>query len=92
MCKQRRDSITQYEAAGRSELADQEAAEITVIQEFMPAQLSIDELKSLVADAVTATHASSMKDMGQVMGQLKPKVAGRADMSEVSKLIKAALN
>ncbi len=91
MCKQRRDSIDQYEKAERTDLADIEKAEIAVIQEFLPAQLSEEELISLISDAIAATGAGSMKDMGKVMGQLKPKLQGRADMGEVSKLIKAKL-
>lgn len=91
MCKQRRDSITQYEQAGRTELADQEKLEIDVIQEFLPKQLTDDELNALIDEAISASGAESMKDMGKVMGQLKPKVQGRADMGAVSKLIKARL-
>lgn len=91
MCKQRRDSIQQYESAGRDELAEQERQEIAVIQEFLPAQLSEAELTALIDTAIAATGASSMQDMGKVMGQLKPKVQGRADMGEVSRLIKAKL-
>jgi uncharacterized protein len=91
MCKQRRDSISQFQDAGRTDLADQEAIEIAVIQEFLPAQLSADELSTMVSDAVTSTAAESMKDMGKVMAILKPKLQGRADMGEVSKLIKAKL-
>lgn len=91
MCKQRRDSIQQYSDAGRSELADIESAEIVIIQEFLPAQLSAEELSALVDEAVSNSGAESMKDMGKVMGQLKPKLQGRADMGEVSKLIKARL-
>ena len=92
MLKQRRDSISQFEAAGRQELADIEKAEITVIQSFMPAPLSNEEIEQLVGDAIANTGASSMKDMGAVMGQLKPQLQGRADMAEVSKLIKARLS
>ena len=92
MCKQRRDSIQQYTDAGRTELADIEAAEIAVIQEFLPAQLSQQELDGMVADAVANSGAESMKDMGKVMAILKPKLQGRADMGEVSKLIKSQLN
>ena len=92
MCKQRRDSIQQYTDAGRIELADIEAAEIVVIQEFLPSQLNQQELKDMVADAVASSGAESMKDMGKVMAILKPKLQGRADMGEVSKLIKAKLN
>ncbi len=91
MCKQRRDSIQQYTDAGRTELADVEIAEITVIQDFLPAQLSEEELSAMIADAVSSTGAESMKDMGKVMGILKPKLQGRADMGEVSKLIKSQL-
>ena len=91
MCKQRRDSIAQYTDAGRSELADIESAEITVIQEFLPAQLGAEELATMIAEAIASTQAESMKDMGKVMGALKPKRQGRADMGEVSKQIKAAL-
>jgi hypothetical protein len=91
MCKQRRDSIQQYSEAGRSDLADVEIAEMAVIQEFLPAQLSQEELNSMIAQAVASTGAESMKDMGKVMAILKPQLQGRADMGEVSKLIKARL-
>ena len=91
MCKQRRDSIKQYSDAGRAELAEIEISEMAVIQEFLPAQLSDEELLSLISDAITSTGAESMKDMGKVMGVLKPKVQGRADMGVVSKLIKDGL-
>jgi len=91
MCKQRRDSIEQFESAGRSELAAQESAEIAVIQEFLPTQLSADELTQLIAEAIANTGAASMKDMGKVMALLKPNLQGRADMGQVSKLIKAQL-
>jgi len=91
MCKQRRDSIEQFESAGRAELAAQESAEIAVIQEFLPAQLSADELTQLITDAITSSGAESMKDMGKVMALLKPSLQGRADMGQVSKLIKAQL-
>lgn len=91
MCKQRRDSVQQYLAAERQELADQESAEIAIIQEFLPAQLSDAELAAMIDQAISNSGAESMKDMGKVMGQLKPKLQGRADMGEVSKLIKAKL-
>jgi len=91
MLKQRRESIKQYEAADRQELADQEAYEITIIQEFMPAQLDDAEIDAIIDEAVAATGASSMKDMGKVMGMIKPKLAGRADMGAVSGKIKAKL-
>lgn len=92
MLKQRRDSVSQFEAAGRQELADIEKAEILVIQSFMPAALSDEEISQLVSDAIVNTGAEGMKDMGKVMGQLKPQLQGRADMAEVSKLIKARLS
>lgn len=91
MLKQRRDSISQFEAAGRQELADIEKAEVTVIQDFLPAALSEEEISQLVDDAITSTGAEGMKDMGKVMGILKPEMQGRADMGEVSKLIKTRL-
>lgn len=91
MLKQRRDSVSQFEAAGRQELADVEKAEITVIQDFLPAALSEEEIGQLVDDAIASTGAEGMKDMGKVMGLLKPQMQGRADMAEVSKLIKARL-
>ena len=91
MCKQRRDSIQQYTDAGRSELAEVEIAEIDVIQDFLPAQLTEDELAAMISDAVSSTGAESMKDMGKVMAALKPQLQGRADMGDVSKKIKAQL-
>jgi len=91
MVKQRRDSIEQYSKASRQELADKEAAEIEIIQAYMPAQLDEAELKALIDEAIAASGAASMKDMGKVMGQLKPKVQGRADMGAVSARIKARL-
>ena len=92
MLKQRRESIKQYEAADRQELVDQEAFEITIIQEFMPSQLDDAEIDAIITEAVAATGASSMKDMGKVMGIIKPKLAGRADMGAVSGKIKAKLS
>ena len=92
MVKQRRDSINQYETAGRQELADIEIAEINVIQDFLPAALSDAEISAMVAAAVTETGASSMADMGKVMGILKPQIQGRADGGAVNGLVKAALN
>ena len=91
MVKQRKDSIAQYEKAGRDELAQQEASEISIIQEYLPEQLSDDEIDALIAEAISSTGAASMKDMGKVMGMLKPKLAGRADMGAVSGKIKAQL-
>jgi len=92
MVKQRRDSITQYEDAGRQELADIEIAEISVIQDFLPTALSDDEIAAMVAAAVAETGAASMADMGKVMGILKPQIQSRADGGAVSGLVKAALN
>ena len=91
MVKQRKDSITQYEKAGRDELAQQEAFEIGIIQDYMPEQLSDDEIDALISEAISSSGAESMKDMGKVMGLLKPKLAGRADMGAVSGKIKAKL-
>ena len=91
MIKQRKDSITQYEKAGRDELAQQEAFEIGIIQDYMPEQLSDTEIDALIAEAISSSGAESMKDMGKVMGLLKPKLAGRADMGAVSAKIKAQL-
>lgn len=91
MVKQRRDSEQQYRDAGRAELADQERLEIDVIQEFLPQPLSDAELDQLVADAIAQSGAEGMKDMGKVMGILKPQVQGRADMADVSKRLKARL-
>ena len=92
MIKQRRDSLEQYESAGRQDLADQESYEITVLQEFMPAGLGEDEIAAIISDAIASTGASSMQDMGKVMGIVKPKVQGRADMGAVSQQVKAALS
>ena len=91
MVKQRKDSIAQYEKAGRDELAQQEAFEIGIIQEYLPEQLSDAEIDALIAEAISSSGAASMKDMGKVMGLLKPKLAGRADMGAVSGKIKAKL-
>ncbi|MGI9322539.1 MAG: GatB/YqeY domain-containing protein [Pseudomonadales bacterium] len=92
MTKQRKDSLAQYEQAGRDDLAARESLELAIIAEFLPQQLAADELKSLVAAAVADAGASSMQDMGKVMGLLKPQVQGRADMQEVSAQVKAALS
>ena len=91
MVKQRRDSITQYEGAGRNELAEQEKFEIGVIQEFLPAALSEEEIGTLVDEAISSTGAASIRDMGKVMGIVKPKAQGRADMGAVSALVKERL-
>lgn len=92
MVKQRRDSISQFESAGRQELADVEQAEIEVIQEFLPEALSNDELASMIDAAIAATGAEAMKDMGKVMGIIKPKIQGRADVGAVSGMIKSKLS
>jgi len=92
MVKQRRDSIDQYEKAGRTELAEQEAFEISILQEYLPEALSEDEINTMIAEAISSSGAESMRDMGKVMGQLKPKMQGRADMGAVSALIKQRLN
>ena len=91
MLKQRRDSISQYEAAQRQDLADKEKAEMTVLMAYMPQQLSEAEIDELVAKAVVDSAAASMQDMGKVMGLLRPQLAGRADMALVSARIKAKL-
>ena len=91
LVKQGRESIEQYVKGGRQELADKESAEIAVFQAYLPQQLSEAEIDKLVAEAVAATGASSIKDMGKVMGVLKPKLQGRADMGKVGGKIKAKL-
>ena len=91
MVKQRRDSIAQYEAAGREDLAEQERFEVGICQTYLPAPLSDAEIAALLDEIVAATGASSMKDMGKVMGQLKPKIQGRADVGAVSALVKRKL-
>ncbi len=91
MLKQRRDSVTQYEAGGRQDLADVEKFEIGVLSGYMPQQLGEAEIAAEVAAAVAAAGARGMQDMGKVMAVLKPKLAGRADMARVSSLVKAKL-
>ena len=91
MLKQRRDSIAQYQAAGRQDLVDAEKFEADLLQTYMPAGLSDDEISAAVAAAVAETGAAGPGDMGKVMAVLKPRLAGRADMTEVSKRVKAAL-
>lgn len=91
MMKQRRDSISQYEAAGRQDLADVEKFEMTVLQVYMPQQLDEAEINAAIAEAIAATGAAGPQDMGKVMGVLKARLAGRADMGKVSALIKAQL-
>jgi uncharacterized protein YqeY len=92
MVKQRRESISQYEDAGRTDLAEKEAAEIEIIAEFMPEPLSEEEIDRMIKEAIDQTGASSMKDMGKVMGGLQAKMKGRADMGAVSAKIKAMLS
>jgi hypothetical protein len=91
MLKQRRDSISQYKAANRQDLVDVEEFEVTVLQGYMPQQLSEAEIASAIAEAIASTGAAGPQDMGKVMGVVKPKLAGRADMGKVSGLIKAQL-
>lgn len=92
MVKQRRDSVKQYEDAGRQELADQETFEIGVIGEFLPRALTPEEVSELIEDALDQVEATGMKAMGQVMAILKPKIQGRADIGKISSLLKAKLN
>ena len=92
MLKQRRDSISQYEAANRHDLADVEKFEMTVLQTYMPQQLSDAEISEAVAQAIATSGAASAQDMGKVMAILKPQLAGRADIGKVSALVKATLS
>jgi uncharacterized protein YqeY len=91
MLKQRRDSFSQFQAAGRTDLADQENFEIGVIQSYLPAQLTPQEVDVAIGSAITESGASGPKDMGKVMGLVKVKVAGRTDMGKLSELVKARL-
>ena len=92
MTKQRRESISQYRNAGRDDLADVEQAEIEVIQVYLPEALSDEEISALVEQSIASTGAESMRDMGKLMGVLKPQLQGRADMGKVSQLIKSRLS
>ncbi|GAB4116289.1 MAG: GatB/YqeY domain-containing protein [Sideroxydans sp.] len=92
MLKQRRDSISQYKAAGRQDLVDVEEFEVAVLQSYMPQQMSAAEIDAAVAQAVAATGAAGVQDMGKVMAILKPQLAGRADLGKVSGLVKAKLS
>ncbi len=92
MAKQRRESIEQYEKAGRQDLAEQEIFELEIIKAYLPEQLSDTDIDAMIGAAIAATGAGSIKDMGKVMGQLKDKLAGRADMGAVSAKIKARLS
>ncbi|MCF5907449.1 GatB/YqeY domain-containing protein [Aeromonas veronii] len=91
MVKQRRDSISQFEAAGRQDLADKESAEIVVLQEFLPQQLTADEIAALIEQAITESGAAVIADMGKVMAVLKPKIQGRANVGAVSAQVKTRL-
>ncbi|PIQ37357.1 MAG: glutamyl-tRNA amidotransferase [Lysobacterales bacterium CG17_big_fil_post_rev_8_21_14_2_50_64_11] len=92
MLKQRRDSISQYDSAGRDDLASVERFEVEVIQGYLPAQLSAEEVAAAISAAIAQTGASGPQDMGKVIGALKPRLAGRADMGQVSAQVKARLS
>jgi len=92
MIKQRKEAISQFEAGGRADLVAKESAEITVLQTYLPAQLSDAEVDALIAEAIASTGAASIKDMGKVMGAVKAKAQGRADMGAVSARIKQKLS
>jgi uncharacterized protein len=91
MIKQRKESVVQFEAGNRADLVAKESAEIAVLTGYLPAQLDAAELDAMIKDAIASTSAASMKDMGKVMGVLKPKVQGRTDMGALSARIKSAL-
>ena len=91
MVKQRRDSVSQYEAANRLDLAEVEQAEITILEEFMPQPLSEEEVLALIESAIAESSPAGMQDMGKVMAILKPQIQGRADMGQVSGLVRAKL-
>jgi uncharacterized protein YqeY len=92
MIKQRKESLVQFQAGHRQDLVDKEAAEITLLQGYLPSQLSASEIDALISDAIAATGAASIKDMGKVMGLIKGKAQGRADMAAVGAKIKARLS
>lgn len=92
MLKQRRDSIAAYESANRNDLAEVEKQEVAVLQAYLPKQLDADEVNAIIDDAIQTSGAESMKDMGKVMAIIKPKVAGRADMGQLSGMVKSRLN
>ena len=92
MVKQRRESISQYKSAGRDDLVEQEEYEVNILKDYLPEALTEEEIDQLIASAIEKTSASSIKDMGKVMGILKPQMQGRADMGAVSGKIKARLN
>lgn len=91
MIRQRRESVAQFEAGKRADLVAKESAEITVLSGYLPAQLNETELDAMIREAIAATGAATMKDMGKVMGMLKPKVQGRTDIGALSARIKSAL-
>ena len=91
MVKQRRESISQFKSGGREDLADKEQAEIDIISDFLPQALSEDEIETIINKAISDTGAASMKDMGRVMGIVKPQITGRADVGAVSQKIKSLL-
>ena len=92
MIKQRKDAASQFQEANRPELAEKERNEITMLSEFLPEQLSNDDLLPIIKTEIISSEASSMKDIGKVMGSLKPKLLGKADMSTVSRLVKEQLS
>jgi len=92
MIKQRREALTLFESGGRADLVARESAEIGVLQQYLPAQMSAAEIEALIAEAITSCGATSMKDMGKVMAVVKPKAQGRADMGAVSALIRQKLS
>lgn len=92
MIKQRKDAAEQYAQAQRTDLEQQELTEITILENYLPEQLSAEEVQAIVNAVITETGASGMQDMGQVMGQVKAKVAGQADMGQVSQIVKASLS
>ena len=92
MVKQRRDSVEQFEKGDREDLAKIERDEITVLEQYLPAQLSVEEITSLIDEAIKASGAEGIRDMGKVMGQIKAKAAGRADIGAVSAAVKERLN
>jgi len=92
MIKQRRDSVQQYQAGNRQDLADQETFEINLLQTYLPQPLTNDEINALIAEAITTSGATSSRDMGKIMTLLKPQLQGRADMTAVSNLVKQQFN
>lgn len=92
MAKQLRESIDQFQRAGRSDLVEKESAELEIVQSYLPAALSESEIEQIINSAIQESGASSMKDMGKVMGILKPRVQGRTDMAKLSELVKQQLN